>query len=194
MAKREAGKTKGNDRKQKGDPAMGYYKRTFKSLERKGYFSGPADRHRKRFFLTELGGKLLAEATTPDEKTALYYSFIKVYRDAPEQDPLNRLAAFVMGHAILGNPAFAYGSWPSCFDPENPFLAILLSGEAGLPELLSSLSGKPFPAGLDDIPQLFSSLEKASLDGSYSPLYKAERELVYGWIQYAAKGASLKWK
>ena len=40
----------------------------------------------------------MAEATTPDEKTALYYSFIKVYRDAPEQDPLNRLAAFVMGH------------------------------------------------------------------------------------------------
>jgi len=171
---------------------MGYCKRTFNNLKAKGYFSGPADIHRQRFFLTELGRKLLAEAATPEEKASLYYSFLKAFRSEPDQDPLNRLVAFVMGNAVLGSPTFAYGSWPSCFDPKNPLLATLLSENPNLPELLSTLSGKSCPAGLEDIPQLFSSLEKPNPDGTYSPLYKAQRELVFGWIQFASEGVNLE--
>jgi hypothetical protein len=101
--------------------------------------------------------------------------------------------AFVAGNTILGISTFSFGSWPSCFNPSNSLLSALFSKDPNLSELLGSLSEeKACPFGLEDTCQLLSSLEKPNSDGSYSPLSKAQRELVFGWIQCASEGVDLK--
>jgi hypothetical protein len=158
---------------------------TIRKLVQDHYFDSETN-HQLAFFLTKEGRRRYEACSSPQELGNFYYEFLTYLPYADACPSYLGLIACAYVDVVAGNPAFAYGKWPECFEVKaNPLLKFVTrwQRDPSLELLLSYVSNKSFKPLLTDPAGFVSGLEPPNADGTYSPLGRLERELVVGYLE-----------